>query len=91
MIIEYAMNNSDEAEFSPYALTVSGTLTEIGNGYILIDDTVLCKNAEDGTIYTWKDGNIISKEYTDQEDSAEYEYYTEYEPDGKKNNNENNL
>ena len=34
---------------------------------------------EDGTIYTWKDGNIISKEYTDQEDSAEYEYYTEYE------------
>lgn len=50
-IIEYAMNNSDEAEFSPYALTVSGTLTEIGNGYILIDDTVLCKNAEDGTIY----------------------------------------
>ena len=45
------MNNSDEAEFSPYALTVSGTLTEIGNGYILIDDTVLCKNAEDGTIY----------------------------------------
>lgn len=42
-IIEYAMNNSDEAEFSPYALTVSGTLTEIGNGYILIDDTVLCK------------------------------------------------
>lgn len=50
-IIEYALNNSNEAEFSPYALTVSGTLTEIGKGYILIDDTVLCKNAKDGTIY----------------------------------------
>ena len=50
-IIEYALNNSDKAEFSPYALTVSGTLVEIGNGYVLIDDTVLCKNAEDGTVY----------------------------------------
>ena len=34
---------------------------------------------EDGTIYTWKDGNIISKKYTDQEDFVEYEYYSEYE------------
>lgn len=50
-IIEYALNNSDKAEFSPYALTISGTLVEIGNGYVLIDDTVLCKNAEDGTVY----------------------------------------
>ena len=50
-IVEYALNNSDKAEFSPYALTISGTLVEIGNGYVLIDDTVLCKNAEDGTVY----------------------------------------
>lgn len=50
-IIEYALNNSDKAEFSPYALTISGTLVEIGNGYVLIDDTVLCKNAEDGAVY----------------------------------------
>lgn len=50
-IIEYALNNSNEAEFSPYALTVSGTLIEIGKGYVLIDDTVLCRNAEDGTVY----------------------------------------
>lgn len=30
-------------------------------------------------IYTWKDGNIISEKYTDQEDFVEYEYYSEYE------------
>jgi len=34
---------------------------------------------EDGTIYTWKDGNIISKKYTRWGDSFEYEFYSEYE------------
>lgn len=57
-IIEYALNNSDKAEFSPYALTISGTLVEIGNGYVLIDDTVLCKNAEDGTVYKVYTNNL---------------------------------
>lgn len=50
-IISYAKSNSVEAESSPYALTVSGTLTEISDGYVLIDDSVLCKNEEDGTVY----------------------------------------
>lgn len=50
-IIDYALNNSDTAEFSPYALTVSGTLTEIGDGYVLIDDTVLCRNPKAATVY----------------------------------------
>lgn len=50
-IISYAKSNSVEAESSPYELTVSGMLTEIGDGYVLIDDSVLCKNEEDGTVY----------------------------------------
>lgn len=50
-IIRYAENNSEKAEFEPYELTVSGTLTEIENGYVLIDDTVLCANEADGTVY----------------------------------------
>lgn len=50
-ILSYAENNSAEAEFSPYVLTIAGTLTEIGDDYVLIDDTALCKNPKDGVIY----------------------------------------
>lgn len=50
-IIDYAKNNSVEAEFNPYTSTVSGTLTEIGEGYVLIDDSILCANKDDGSIY----------------------------------------
>ncbi|MCI9449174.1 MAG: hypothetical protein HFE30_02830 [Clostridiales bacterium] len=50
-IIDYAKNNSVEIEFNPYTSTVSGTLTEIGDGYVLIDDSILCTNKEDRTIY----------------------------------------
>lgn len=50
-IIDYAKSNSDAAQLSPYALTVAGTLTEIGDGYVMIDDTVLCADAKDGCVY----------------------------------------
>ena len=58
-----------------------GYITKIENEYDNSGQMIkeMDYETEDGTIYTWKDGNIISKEYTDQEDSAEYEYYTEYE------------
>lgn len=32
-----------------YAL--AGTLTEIGDGYILVDDSILCADAEDGMVF----------------------------------------
>lgn len=50
-IISHAKSNSAESEFEPYENTVSGTLTEIGDGYVLIDDSVLCTNEKDGTLY----------------------------------------
>ena len=50
-IISYAKSNSAESEFEPYEHTVSGTLTEIGDGHVLIDDSVLCTNEKDGTVY----------------------------------------
>lgn len=50
-IISYAKNNSVEAESIPYELTVSGILTEINDDYVLIDDSALCNNEEDGTVY----------------------------------------
>lgn len=60
-IIGYAKDNSAESEFEPYEYTVSGTLTEIGDGYVLIDDSVLCANEKDGTVYKVLSDNIRMK------------------------------
>lgn len=50
-IIDYARENSVKAEPEQYALSVAGTLVEIGEGYVLIDDSVLCADPKDGTVY----------------------------------------
>ena len=50
-IIAYAKQNSEEASAEPYELTVAGTLIEIGEDYVLVDDSVLCRNKKDGTVY----------------------------------------
>lgn len=50
-IMKYAKNNALERKFEAYELTVSGKLVEIGEGYVLVDDSVLCNNSEDGTVY----------------------------------------
>lgn len=50
-IICYIDQTAVEAEAEPYEPTISGTLTEIGDGYVLLDDTVLCANKADGTVY----------------------------------------
>ena len=50
-IIKYAKENSTEAEYEPYRNSVAGTITEITDEYILVDDSVLCKNPADGITY----------------------------------------
>lgn len=50
-IIEYAKQNSEEGAAEAYEQTVSGTLVEIGEDYVLVDDSVLCRKKEDGTVY----------------------------------------
>lgn len=57
-IINYVKNNSAKAAFEPYELTIAGTLTEIGDGYVLVDDRVLCTNEEDGAVYKIYTGDI---------------------------------
>ena len=49
-IIKHAKENSTETEYEPYRNTVAGTITEITDDYILVDDSVLCKNPEDGIV-----------------------------------------
>ncbi len=50
-IIKYAKENSTEAEYEPYLNTIVGKITEITDEYILLDDSVLCTNPDDGITY----------------------------------------
>ena len=50
-IISYAKDNASKTEREPYEYRIGGTITEIGDGYILIDDTILCKDKNDGMVF----------------------------------------
>lgn len=50
-IIKYVKENSTEAEYEPYRNTIVGKITEITDEYLLLDDSALCNNPEDGIIY----------------------------------------
>ena len=50
-IIRLAKNRAVETEPAPYIYSIAGTLKEIGDGYILVDDTILCREEKDGIIY----------------------------------------
>lgn len=50
-IIDYAKKNSAAAEYEPYELYIIGEVIEITDEYLLIDDSFLCNNSEDGVTY----------------------------------------
>lgn len=50
-IIDHARTNSDEAEAEPYEYTLVGKITEIGDGYLLLDDTSVCVDEKDGMVF----------------------------------------
>ena len=66
-IIEYAEQNSVSTTVEPYEFTVAGTLVEVGDGYIVIDDSVLCKNKEDGKVYKIDTSDLRIKRCIDNE------------------------
>lgn len=50
-IIKYAKENSVSAEYEPYRNSIAGKIVEITKDYILVDDSILCKNPAEGIIY----------------------------------------
>ena len=50
-IIKYAKSNSSESTYEPYMKYVAGTIVNITDDYILIDDAILCKNPDDSIKY----------------------------------------
>ena len=51
-IIDYAMANSAEkATYEPYEYTLAGTVVEIKDGYVYIDDSVMCVKPGEGMVF----------------------------------------
>ena len=66
-IISYAEENSVATTCEPYELTIAGTLVEVSDDYIVVDDSVLCKNQEDGTVYKIDTSDMRIKRCIDDE------------------------
>ena len=51
-IMDYAMANSAEkATYEPYEYTLAGTVVEIKDGYVYIDDSVMCVKPGEGMVF----------------------------------------
>lgn len=50
-IISYVKAHSEKTEMEPFYNSVAGIITEISDGYILVDDSLLCKDEKDGIVY----------------------------------------
>ena len=50
-IIRYVQKHSTETKSSSSAPTISGTVTEIGDGYMIVDNTALCRSPKAGKEY----------------------------------------
>jgi len=51
-IMAYAAENGKTTEAEPYTYSIYGVITEIGDDYILIDDTTMCADPKDGMVFT---------------------------------------
>lgn len=51
LIISYAVENGTESETEPYYAFLAGTLTEVADSYIIVDDTVLCSDENEGMTF----------------------------------------
>ena len=66
-IIKYAMENSTLSEMEPYNKTVTGKIVEITEDYILIDDSILCKDPSDGISFKILLDDLRISRYVDNE------------------------
>ena len=64
-IIGYAKEHSVEAEYEPYINVIAGTIIETTEEYILVDDSILCKNPADGITYKVMLNDLRISRYVD--------------------------
>lgn len=66
-IMRYAKENSTEGKNEAYNKTLAGKVIEITDNYILIDDSVLCKDPEDGIKFKVMIDDIKVSRYVDND------------------------
>ena len=64
-IISYVMENAEESEPEPYIYSVAGTFTGIIDGYILVDDSILCSDPDDGMVFRIPTDDLRIRRYID--------------------------
>lgn len=50
-IINYVLEKAKPADSLPYMYSLAGKITEVGDGYILLDDSAMCVDPNDGIVY----------------------------------------
>lgn len=50
-ILSYATENGAESVMEPYTYTLAGTLVEITDGFLFVDDSILCSRQKDGMVF----------------------------------------
>ncbi len=66
-IIQYAREHSAKTQFEPYRNRVVGKIVEITDDYILVDDSILCKDPADGITYKILLNDLRISRYVDHE------------------------
>ena len=68
-IIKYAKDYSKETNYEPYSNSnsICGKVIEITDGYILVDDSILCKDEADGITYKILINDIRISRYVDKD------------------------
>lgn len=64
-IIAYATENGVATEMEPYSQSLAGTVVEIGEDYLLVDDSILCENPEDGIVFKVPANDLRIRRYID--------------------------
>ena len=62
-IISYVKAHSTKTEMEPFYNSVAGIITKIGDGYILVDDSVLCKDEKDGIVFKIPTDSMIVRRW----------------------------
>ena len=62
-IISYVKAHSTKTEMEPFYSSVAGIITKIGDGYILVDDSILCKDEKDGIVYKIPTDSMIVRRW----------------------------
>ena len=67
-IIKYVKKNSTKTEYEPYSNSnsICGNIVEITDDYILVDDSILCKDEADGITYKILINDIRISRYVDK-------------------------